>query len=678
MEHSSPAPQIEARELISLAEREFLIKGIPFFSSWSLAQVSLLSSLMEEFYLKEGALIVSEGDIVDSIYLIASGSVEISKKITVKDKTGTSLIALLNPGDIIGLKDTRLFSQTGIRTATATASTDCSLLKISIASLEKCTQDYPELNIEFQKNLDHVLKMQFIKEAQPFSHLTNERIAWMTPFIQEKNYEEGEIIFKEKDEANSCYMICEGQVTISKQQIDGQEKILDVLTAGAFLGESALLSSSKRLATAVAKTPCKLFILDHNLLAELSEKEPIRVETLRAMLIENHHPVRKENIIFYHKRTNDDQDMFVLKDPEAGNYFQLNKESWLLWQKLEGKKSFHEILREMQESSGKIDSNFYLQLINDLFDLGFIYFDAMDLTKPKNPKASSGKDGFASKRYTKIISINNSDSKITSIHRKIGFLLFNKLSYIVYFSCILYGFYAFYMGLNIAVERLRSENNFILLLFLILFLRQMSQLLNPLIKSLMIKHFKYEIPNVSLVLNGLGPTLFLDTSDLLLSPRWPRIAVSLSGLISDLLLASLASILSMYTQSFLFFWLFSFYLYAHILRQLNPLLDLEGYNILSDALDSMNLRKRALLSLEKISSIKGKKIIAFLFYYLLYFILVLMLLDSLLSTLTFSLSYTDLLKTFSLCFVAIAYLTETWFEYNYHKRLRTFSGSKLL
>ena len=66
----------------------------------------------------------------------------------------------------------------------------------------------------------------------------------------------GETIFREYEMGSEMYVVLEGQVELS---IDG--KAIEVLGLGEPFGEMALIDQAPRVATAVAKTPCKLAVI---------------------------------------------------------------------------------------------------------------------------------------------------------------------------------------------------------------------------------------------------------------------------------------------------------------------------------------------------------------------------------------------------------------------------------
>jgi putative peptide zinc metalloprotease protein len=111
------------------------------------------------------------------------------------------------------------------------------------------------------------------------------------------------------------------------------------------------------------------------------------------------------------------------------------------------------------------------------------------------------------------------------------------------------------------------------------------------------KHFGREVPRVGIGWYWFGPVAYVDTSDMWLEGRWPRIAVSLAGPYTNLVIGSLASIAAWFVPNAVLsavLWEFALLSYLGVLLNLNPLLEFDGYYVLSDLLEKPNLRPRAL------------------------------------------------------------------------------------
>jgi CRP-like cAMP-binding protein len=92
-----------------------------------------LAALLIDVHFKAGEIIVNEGDPVDSVYLIVSGSADVRHVTVSNNGLKSDSIATLHPGEAIGLNETGFYSLTGLRTATVVALTDMILLRLNIA-----------------------------------------------------------------------------------------------------------------------------------------------------------------------------------------------------------------------------------------------------------------------------------------------------------------------------------------------------------------------------------------------------------------------------------------------------------------------------------------------------------------------------------------------------------------
>jgi EAL domain-containing protein (putative c-di-GMP-specific phosphodiesterase class I) len=91
----------------------------------------------------------------------------------------------------------------------------------------------------------------------------------------------GQALFREGDAPTTAFLIESGRLRITAT-VDGQQKMLGDVDAGALVGEVAVLDDSPRTATATALEPCVLTAIDRNQFAErLATADPV----LRALLL---------------------------------------------------------------------------------------------------------------------------------------------------------------------------------------------------------------------------------------------------------------------------------------------------------------------------------------------------------------------------------------------------------
>jgi CRP/FNR family cyclic AMP-dependent transcriptional regulator len=89
-----------------------------------------------------------------------------------------------------------------------------------------------------------------------------------------KDFNPGDIIFKEGERGEDLYIIIEGEVEIRKSTYVSASKTLMLLQKGDIFGEMALIENKARSATAVANTTTKLLVLDKDSFDTVLEHNP--------------------------------------------------------------------------------------------------------------------------------------------------------------------------------------------------------------------------------------------------------------------------------------------------------------------------------------------------------------------------------------------------------------------
>lgn len=115
-------------------------------------EIDTLATLLTEQHFAAGQTIVTEGDPVESVYLIVSGKADVRTAILKDHIIHTNSVATLGPGDSIGLNETGFYSLTGKRTATVVALTDMVLLHLSITEFHGFALAYSHVNEVMREN----------------------------------------------------------------------------------------------------------------------------------------------------------------------------------------------------------------------------------------------------------------------------------------------------------------------------------------------------------------------------------------------------------------------------------------------------------------------------------------------------------------------------------------------
>jgi putative peptide zinc metalloprotease protein len=195
------------------------------------------------------------------------------------------------------------------------------------------------------------------------------------------------------------------------------------------------------------------------------------------------------------------------------------------------------------------------------------------------------------------VSVRGVDAPLTRLYQNGVRLLYAWPGQIVLAAVALAGLIAFVLGIGELGATIReSEAGGWLLLFWIPG-TLVAILIHEAGHAFTTKHFGREVRRVGVGWYWFGPIAYVDTSDMWLEGRWPRIAVSLAGPYADLVVGGLAALAAWLIPNPILsaaLWQFALVSYVGVLVNLNPLMEFDGYYILSDLLERPNLRPRAL------------------------------------------------------------------------------------
>lgn len=124
-----------------------------FFSLLTQDEIEMLATLLAEKICLPHETIVTEGDYIDSVFFIVSGTADVQHVSIEPDQTvKTTSVATLKPMDTIGLNERGFYSITGKRTATVVALSEMVLLRLDLAVLHGFALSHSHVNEVMRKN----------------------------------------------------------------------------------------------------------------------------------------------------------------------------------------------------------------------------------------------------------------------------------------------------------------------------------------------------------------------------------------------------------------------------------------------------------------------------------------------------------------------------------------------
>ena len=291
----------------------------------------------------------------------------------------------------------------------------------------------------------------------------------------------------------------------------------------------------------------------------------------------------------------------VLKNPETRTYMRVTPEDYQLVQKLDGENSVQDLIVDHYMETGEFSRAKVFHLVQKLhqnhmlteqplFSWGQVQ-DALDKETWAYKLSAPAK--FI---LTRRLNIPHLDRLIGKIYRGGGRIFFSRPFQILFLLVSLLGLAAFifivregtlaFFGENL----IRSIAGFYAAAVFTILVHELGH-------ALTVKHYGREVHKGGLLLFFGMPAAFVDTTDIWLEPRRARLAVTWNGPYTGLILGGLASLL---IYSFpgspgnLLLYQLAGYAYATVFININPLLKLDGYYLLLDALDISSLRERSI------------------------------------------------------------------------------------
>ncbi len=107
-----------------------------------------------------------------------------------------------------------------------------------------------------------MIDYQLLKDHRLFVGLADEGLSVISKITKKMEFKLGEIIFKISDSGQSMYIIRSGEVKVCVAAPDGELFTLTILKGGDTFGEMSFIDATTRVATVVAISDVKAFVID--------------------------------------------------------------------------------------------------------------------------------------------------------------------------------------------------------------------------------------------------------------------------------------------------------------------------------------------------------------------------------------------------------------------------------
>ncbi len=217
----------------------------PLFSDLTQDEFTAVTEKLIPLSVAAGGMIIREGDVGNSIYIIVSGRVSIFKSDADQNEVW---ITNLDEGSFFG--EFGYFSGEK-RSASVKALTDCTLLEIGKKDVGSIVKKHPRVNEVLRKFYKERVLDTLLAVSPLFSALPPEGRAQLMSAVVFSTHKTGERIVREGEEGDRMYVIISGEVGVTTQK-EGAVVTLARLRSGDFFGEVSVITGKPRTATVTA------------------------------------------------------------------------------------------------------------------------------------------------------------------------------------------------------------------------------------------------------------------------------------------------------------------------------------------------------------------------------------------------------------------------------------------
>jgi putative peptide zinc metalloprotease protein len=308
-------------------------------------------------------------------------------------------------------------------------------------------------------------------------------------------------------------------------------------------------------------------------------------------------PKRAARVQVARTQTEEGKTAYVLHNPDAHTYLKIDEQNYFLWELMDGDHEVAALAVAYLREYGALPLDRLSQLIGQLQASSLLEGAESVPEQAPAEEAASRMTRAARTAFQREFNWQGADQFFGAFYRHIGWVFFTRPALVVLALIAVIGFASF-LYLHWAEDyRLFKVNNSYGVAIAVMFLASIVVVFwHESGHALTCKAFRRRIRRAGMMFYYGRPAFFVDASDMWMAARSARITVSLAGPAVNVLIGSTLAILALLlprsTATQVLF-VAAFVSYLHGLVNLNPLLELDGYYVLIDWLQTGQLRLKS-------------------------------------------------------------------------------------
>ncbi|MBI9047289.1 MAG: PqqD family peptide modification chaperone [Anaerolineaceae bacterium] len=312
-------------------------------------------------------------------------------------------------------------------------------------------------------------------------------------------------------------------------------------------------------------------------------------------------PIRISGWALKELKTNQMEPYWVLKNIELGTYMRLNEQQVYLWEMLDGMHTVQDLAVAMFLKYQTMAISGFMEFIEHLEKNGFLVDPYVNIYQTISVEIKRRSIMYYVKKIFRTLassefSFKKVDEFYTRVYQVFGKIMFSPVLIVFMLLVCVAGLPA-YVILTYRGELSLLGNTSIGFGLVSLWIAQLFAIFtHESAHALTTKHYRRTVRRGGFGLYFGLPAFFMDTTDIWMEPRGPRLAVTWAGPVAGFVIGGGISIALLFIPAYNwvgFAYQFATFCIIGTLVNLNPLLKYDGYYILMDWLEIPKLRERS-------------------------------------------------------------------------------------